>query len=336
MENSNINPKISVLVAAYNVEKFIRKCVQSIIEQTYTNLEIIVVDDCSQDDTGRICDELASKDSRIISIHHEKNQRLPGVRNTGLENATGEYIVFVDGDDWLAIDFVEYLYGIIKKTKSDMAISCTNFTTRDMQQTKREYIEIWTPEQATANFLYSRIPIGAWNKIYKREFIEENKLRFKNLFTAEGFRFISDCSQRANQIAVGHRRVYYYRLNNPDSATTLPDIRQGLGALEALNGIERDLIIKSQSVITSIHHHRWANHLYTLRIIIENKSQREHAELYRECLKYISKNGFKVARESRTFKYAIRVIAISIFPIVTSKYEIWKKNIEFRNDTFFD
>lgn len=333
MKVNSIKPKISVLIAAYNVEKYIKKCIQSIIDQTYRNLEIIVVDDCSKDNTGKICDEMADKDPRIISIHHETNKRLPGARNTGLENATGEYIVFVDGDDWLALDFVDYLYNIIKQTGAEMAISCTNFTTRDMQQTKHDYIEIWTPEEATANFLYSRIPIGAWDKIYKREFIEKNNLRFKDLFTAEGFRFISDCSQRANHIAVGHRRIYYYRLNNPNSATTLPDIRQGLGAWEALNGIERDLIIKTQDVMSSIYHHRWLNKLYTLRIIIENRSKKKHQEIYKDCLRYIKTNGVVVAKESKTFRYGVKVMLISAFPIIACRYEIWKKNHEFRKDS---
>lgn len=333
--NYSEKPKVSVLVAAYNVEKYLKKCVQSIIDQTYQNLEIILVDDCSKDATGKICDELAGKDSRIVSIHHKENQRLSGARNTGLENATGEYIVFVDGDDWLAADFVEYLYNLIVETKSDMAISCTNFTTRDKKQTEHDYIEIWSPEEATANFLYSRIPIGAWDKLYKRDFIEKNKLRFKpELFTAEGFRFISDCSQRANQIAVGHRRIYYYRLNNPKSATTLPDIRQGLGALYALDGIEKDLIIKTQNVLASIHHHRWLNNLYTLRIIMENKSYKEHSDVYKRCLKYIKKHGFEVAKECKTLKHRIGITVITVFPVFMSRYEIMKKNRAFRKDLY--
>lgn len=331
MLNEN-QAKVSVIVAAFNVEKYIHKCLQSIITQTYKNLEIIVVDDCSKDNTGKICDELSEQDSRIYCIHHEVNKKLPEARNAGLNKATGEYIVFVDGDDWLATDFVEYLFGIITTTNSDMAISCTNFTTRDILQTKEDFIEIWSSETATANFLYSRIPIGAWNKIYKREFLEKFNLRFLPLFTAEGFRFISDCSQRANQVAVGHRRVYYYRLNNPNSATTLPDIRQGLGSLEALDGIEKDLILRTTDVLASIHHHRWINKFYTLRIIIENKSQKENKKIYKECLFYIHKNGLQVALESKSFGHRIKIIARTLFPVLFSKRDIRIKNNEFKKD----
>jgi hypothetical protein len=236
--------------------------------------------------------------------------------------------MFVDGDDWLAPDCVEYLYGISLKTDADISISCTNFTSRDLKQTKQDYIEIWNPEEATANFLFSRIPIGAWDKLYRRQFIESNNLRFKPLFTAEGFRFISDCSQRCNKVAVGHRRVYYYRLNNPKSATTLPDIRQGLGAWEALEGIEKDLIIRTDKVMKSIRHHRLLNRFYTLRIIIENQSENEYAKEYNQCLAYIKKHGIRVSLES----HAKRLFIKSLFPIILSKIEIKKKNIDLKRD----
>ncbi|MDU7706419.1 MAG: glycosyltransferase family 2 protein [Clostridium sp.] len=325
--------KVSILVAAYNIEKYIEKCIKSIINQTYHNLEIIIVDDCSKDNTGEICNILAEKDARIIYIHHETNTRLPGVRNTGLDNATGDFVVFVDGDDWLAPDFVEYLLNIIVETKSDMAISCTNFTTRDLVQTQEDYVEIWSPEKATADFLYSRIPIGAWDKMYRRTFIEKYHIRFHpELFTAEGFRFINDCAQRVNQVAVGHRRIYYYRLNNPTSATTLPDVRQGIGALFALDGIEKDLILRTEDIYASLHHHRWANHVYTLRIITENKSKLKERDLYRKCLKYIHSNGISVAKESKTKRHALRILATSIVPVLMCKYEIWKKNRVFKKD----
>lgn len=331
MKNTSLE-KVSILIAAYNVEKYIGKCIQSVIDQTYENLEIIVVDDCSTDNTKNICDDYAKQDSRIICIHHEVNKKLPGARNTGLDHATGNYIVFVDGDDWLAPDFVEYLYKIIVDTDSDMAISCTNFTTRDYKQTEKDSIEIWSPEKATENFLYSKIPIGAWDKIYKRSFIEDHKLRFKPLFTAEGYRFISDCSQRANQVAVGHRRIYYYRLNNPKSATTLPDIRQGLGASEALDGIEKDLILKTPEIMTSLHHHRWLNKLYTLRIILVNKSQKEHKDIYNDCLQYIHKNGIKLAGELGFNKRSLKIILTSTFPVLLCRYVTWKKNRELLKD----
>lgn len=325
--------KVSVLVAAYNVEKYIGKCLQSILKQTHRNIEVIVVDDCSKDSTGEICDSFGT-DSRLKVIHHEQNQRLPGVRNTGLDNATGEYIVFVDGDDWLAEDCVEYLLGLALENGTEMAISRECFTTRDYKQVEKEEVEIWDSEEATANFLFSRISIGAWNKIYKRDFIERNHLRFQPLFTAEGFTFISDCSQRIEKIAVGRKRVYYYRLNNAMSATTLPDIRQGFGALEALDNIEKNLIIRTPKVMASIQNHRYKNRVWTLQIILETNQIEKYRDAYKDCIKYIRKNGIKVATNNRKYfgDRGIRTMARSILPTAFARYEIRKKNKELDKD----
>ena len=101
--------KISVIVPAYQVEKDIERCLDSIINQTYKNLEILVIDDGSKDSSGDIADTYAVKDSRIRVIH-KKNEGLPQARKTGVENATGEYIGFVDADDWIEPDMFEVLY----------------------------------------------------------------------------------------------------------------------------------------------------------------------------------------------------------------------------------
>lgn len=116
-----IEPLISIIVPAYNVEKYINKCVDSIIAQTYNNLEIILVDDGSSDSTGKICDEYLKYDNRIIVIH-KSNGGLSDARNAGLDIAKGEYIGFVDGDDYISINMYKSLYNRIIADKTDMAV----------------------------------------------------------------------------------------------------------------------------------------------------------------------------------------------------------------------
>ena len=116
-------PKISVVLPVYKVEKYLKRCIQSICVQTYRNLEIILVDDGSPDSCPEICDELAKCDSRIRVIHKE-NGGLSDARNVGTAYATGEYITFVDSDDDVTETYVEYLYGLIKKYDCKMAL-CT-------------------------------------------------------------------------------------------------------------------------------------------------------------------------------------------------------------------
>ena len=115
MPYNNGTPLISVLVAVYNVEQYLKHCIDSILNQTYKNLEIILVDDCSTDKSGQICDNYAKKDSRVKVIHHKKNECLSGVRNTGIINATGELVSFIDADDYIDPDFYDYLLSIMKR-----------------------------------------------------------------------------------------------------------------------------------------------------------------------------------------------------------------------------
>ena len=117
-------PLISVVVPVYNVEKYLKKCIESIIEQYYDNLEIILVDDGSTDDSGKICDAYCKQDNRIQVIH-KKNGGLSDARNVAIDILTGEYVTFVDSDDYISQDYISYLYEIIRKYDAD--ISMCNF-----------------------------------------------------------------------------------------------------------------------------------------------------------------------------------------------------------------
>ncbi len=119
-----MHPLITVIVPVYNVEKYFERCVTSIIEQTYDNLEIILVNDGSLDNSGVLCDEWAKKDSRIKAFH-KKNGGLADARNFGTQRATGEYITYVDSDDYILPEFIEYLYTNLESHSAD--ISCCNF-----------------------------------------------------------------------------------------------------------------------------------------------------------------------------------------------------------------
>lgn len=326
MIRQQVNEKVSVIVAIYNVEKYIKKCIQSIMEQEYSNLEIILVDDCSTDASGTICDDYAKKDDRIVVIHHESNTRQSGVRNDGLDNATGDYIVFVDGDDWLAPDYVTYMLEVITQTQSDMAVNLVNFTTRDKKQVIKREPQIWSAEKATAELLFPHLTVGCWNKIYRRDFIENNKLRFHTeLFTAEGDRFINDAAQRANHVGVGYWKVYYYRLNNVGSATTRYDIRQSEGAIFAFEAIKKDLIIRTPYVMNALYQHIWLNHFWNLRQILALNLKSEKQEAYRKSLLYTKKHAFSVAKGEPSVTKKIKYCLTGILPILAAK----SKNILF-------
>jgi glycosyltransferase involved in cell wall biosynthesis len=171
-----MNELISVIIPVYKVEKYIKRCVDSVREQSYSNLEIILVDDESPDQCPEICDDYSQIDQRIKVIH-QKNAGLSGARNAGIEIAKGEYMAFVDSDDFLAKDFIQVLYQAIIDTNSDLAMC------------KYEYVKGNTLTQCHKtgeSFVYSGIqmignmysPDGAffvvaWNKLYKRTLFDQ-------------------------------------------------------------------------------------------------------------------------------------------------------------------
>ncbi len=127
--------KITVIIPVYNVEKYLKVAIDATINQTYKNLEIILVDDGSTDSSGKICDEYSKIDNRIKVIHQE-NKGLSGARNTGLDNATGKYIMFSDSDDTFEIDACEKLYNSIEETNADYVVG--NYINMDEDGTKWE------------------------------------------------------------------------------------------------------------------------------------------------------------------------------------------------------
>ena len=114
-------PLVSIIVPVYQVKNYVGECVESLLRQTYTNLEILLVDDGSTDGSGAICDEYARGDNRIRVIHQE-NQGLSSARNTGLDQAKGEYVAFVDSDDAVRLDYIETLYDLADRYQADIAV----------------------------------------------------------------------------------------------------------------------------------------------------------------------------------------------------------------------
>lgn len=202
---------VSIIIPAYNVEKYIEKCITSILEQTYTNIEVIIVDDGSTDNTGKIIDNISQHDSRI-RILHKKNAGVSAARNSGIEASIGEYIVFVDGDDYIASDYIEYMLDLVKNTDSEFCLSTEYFVAKGENQTEKEQIKSLSPEEGTAFLLSPDVVVYSPNKIIKRSLIFDNNIRFStDLFYGEGLTFVTTLAQISNSIGVGNRKVYYYR-----------------------------------------------------------------------------------------------------------------------------
>lgn len=167
----NMHDKISVIVPAFNVEKYLNRCVESILNQTYSNIEVILIDDGSTDSSGKICDELGIKDSRIKVIH-KKNGGLSDARNCGLDEATGKYVCFIDSDDSIKNNYIEKLYEAI--VKNDVQIAVCGYNRIDENDNFLENTilsdEVLSGHQILLDFYdkkYYPASVVQWNKLYE-------------------------------------------------------------------------------------------------------------------------------------------------------------------------
>lgn len=212
---------ISVIIPCYNVEKYIDRCIESVVNQTYRNLEIILVDDGSTDGTGKICDRYLQTDKRVKVIHKE-NRGLSSARNAGLDICQGNYIFFVDSDDWITIDAVQYLYDLRKKYKADFSMAAyirtQTYGKKDCLQ--HNYVECGLTQ---SEFLSKFFKIGtqenvqfAWAKLYKSELF--NNIRYPTGVVFEDIPTTFYISLYSGKIAYSTHVIYYYYFN-PDSIT---------------------------------------------------------------------------------------------------------------------
>ena len=210
-----MKPQITVIVPIYKVELYLRRCLDSIVSQTYQNLEIILVDDGSPDNCGKICDEYAEKDDRIRVIH-QKNAGLGFARNSGLEICTGEYIMFVDSDDYLSTDCVEVLYKKLFNDNSDMVVG--NYSeVYDDGTAQKGYYQccydcVMSRDDVLKNFSSHILPVTAWAKLYRREIFKN--IAYPSIRCAEDIWVFSDVLEQCQQIAFSSKTVYFYFLRS--------------------------------------------------------------------------------------------------------------------------
>ena len=207
---------ISIIVPVYNVEKYLDRCIDSIINQTYKNIEIILVDDGSTDQSSIICDKYSKLDKRIKTIH-KKNGGLSSARNTGLDIAKGNLLGFVDGDDYIDSNMIEELYKNIIKTKADIVIC--NFVRFDEEKetfnkySKKKFI---VEEKDKYNYLFNeyRIPtVVQWNKLFKKEVFKDIEYK-KGKINEDEFTVCSELNN-AKRISYYLEPFYhYYQRNN--------------------------------------------------------------------------------------------------------------------------
>ncbi len=202
--------KISVIIAAYNVEEYLMKCLETVKNQTYKNLQIIVIDDGSTDSTPQICDSYKA-DNRFVIVH-KKNGGLSAARNTGLDIADGDYLIFIDGDDYIEENLCEELVEKSEKNNSDMVIFSyfRDYGDRVVQYHNDGKLKMISQKEAIKGLVNDeRIKSMVWMKFYKRELFKD--LYFKERHNYEDVYIMHHIFFRAKIIMLYNKSLYYYR-----------------------------------------------------------------------------------------------------------------------------
>lgn len=218
------NTKVSIIIPIHNLEGFLEKSLTSVMQQTLKDIEIICVNDASDDNSLNIIEKFANDDSRIKIINLEKKEGQGYARNRGIEIAQGEYIGFVDGDDWVELDMFEKLYNKASQTDSDMVI-CSNYVYDDIIQetsTNNRYYSLDLLNNSFDERIFNAsdtldevldFNVAAWNKIYKKDFLSKINAKFSEGFIYEDLPFFFQTYLNAQRISVLRDYLYYYRIN---------------------------------------------------------------------------------------------------------------------------
>ncbi len=231
-----IKPVISIIIPVNNVEGYLPSCLGTLVNQTFKDLEIICIDDGSTDNSLRVLQEFAGNDSRIKVLSQAERKGTSCARNLGLKNANGEYVAFVDGDDWVEPDMFDKLYESAKKHDTDITICAVHFHNEFTQKSTHNlpYYNLsnfpealndsaFSPEE-TAPFLLD-INTASWNKIYKRKFLKQIKAEFKEGFIYSDLPFFYETYLKAKRVSIVRDFLYFYRANRLDSTTNKPGVR---------------------------------------------------------------------------------------------------------------
>ena len=288
-------PKVSIIVPIYNVEKYLRECLDSLINQTLKDIEIICVNDGSTDSSLKILEEYAIKDNRIILFDRE-NEGAGSARNYGLSKSNGSYLIFFDSDDYMAEDCLENLYNMAIANNSDITL-CRSYRFNERENNNITDIDysirndllqgkqFFTPVEIS-KYIFQFCVGWPWDKLYKKEFIINNNLKFQNLRHSNDTYFVLMSLVFANLISYTNKHLVYHRCRNTSLANTRNEAPECFYyALKAMfkKLQEKNLysIYKQSFVNYCVSFPRW--HIDTTKnLFARNKMIKMHKKILRE------------------------------------------------------
>jgi len=310
-----MSPKISIIVPVYKVEKYIHKCVDSILNQTFKEFELILVDDGSPDNCGNICDEYVNKDERVKVIHKE-NGGLSSARNAGIDIAKGEYIGFVDSDDYIEPDMYEILYKVSKENKCDI-VSCSSI----IHYPNRKVINgghgiiIHNKEDAMKTMLEGKLyDEVVWVKLFKKSVIGDIRFPIGRIYEDTAFTY--KVIDRARKVgAIGEAKYNYIKHENSIMSNAIKDIK--IDAIIAYEEMYKFMEEKYPELCDLVTLKLANNSMTVMNLMIKQDAFKRHKENYFKVAKILNskfKRTIKLKEYPRNVK--LLLIANKINPIL--------------------
>ena len=292
-----------MIIPAYNVEKFLLKCVESVVDQTYQNIEIIIVDDGSKDSTPQICDELAGKYNNIKVIH-KANQGLKEAWHTGVDNASGDYITFIDSDDYIRLNAYEEAVKILEDNNCDMVqfgFYLVDLDGKILQEFCQPDFKAESRRESFKYFSASAAWYSVWSKVYKRSLFEN--IEWPPNRTAADYGLSAQTFARAEKF-ININKIFYYYVKNPDSITQV----------EFKNKSRKDDLIMSYDFVINFTAKTFPEflpealyrkieimqHVFTSYLNLRGGDTSEHQEILKQSAKLMREDLRKLNSELKT------------------------------------
>ena len=317
---------ISVIVPVYNVAQYLEKSIASIQQQTYQNLEIILVDDGATDESGRLCEQIAEQDERVL-VYHKENEGLSQARNDGLKQAHGDYVIFIDSDDYIHSEMIASLYQQLVKEDADVS-SCgvmNVYANSESPQTENQddYFVCDTETFLREYLIGEKIPGTICNKLIKKEIAAQ--LTFPKGLIYEDAYYHFDLIKVAKKYVV-NTKPYYYYLHRGDSITTKPYAEKDLAYIDIYQKFYTE-VVKEYPNLTEVAFFRLAYaHFFILDKMLLDDNFKEFKD-YPRIYGYLKKHAFAIFKNT-IFRKGRRISALALFVNVRLYRILLFKNIE--------
>ena len=292
-------PKISVLVPVYNTEKYIKKCIDSIKSQTITDWELILVDDGSTDDSGKICDEYAKQDEKI-TVYHKKNEGISATREFAVQHANGTYIQFVDSDDWIDADMLERMYGAAQAKNLDV-VGCNfieEYTSKSVRN-RRYYVD---KEPFLRDVIASNWGV-LWKILFKKSLLLDNDIHFpKGIDGGEDYYVVTNILLAAQNIKCIDFYPYHYRLNNSTSFISTPSFKKIQYQITATSLVVNKL---KEMEVDKLYEKEIVDRKSSIKSMMMSFNMGRGVRTFPEINKWYIKNAYRKKFRLRTLLYMV-------------------------------